>query len=273
MLTDDEIADLFERVSQGLNPEVGDMVAQGERLGRRLRRRNRAAAAAGSALAVVVVAGIALAAGINHAHPYHSPAAAGSSVAGRHPGGRAAPARARQPGPHRAKRPGTHPAKAAGPGMTGSQLMTTLRRLLPPGSVLSHVNPYSTTRGSLEVDYNDGRGAVDLIISVTRTWTNPPLNCPHPLWANEGTRPAGALPISCAMRVLADGSIERDAVMYADEYGFYGYDIYDERPDDVTVFIQVANGINHTLPQVDRPRPPGSMAEWEAVVQNPVWHL
>ena len=89
MLTDDEIADLFERVSQGLNPEVGDMVAQGERLGRRLRRRNRAAAAAGSALAVVVVAGIALAAGINHAHPYHSPAAAGSSVAGRHPGGRA----------------------------------------------------------------------------------------------------------------------------------------------------------------------------------------
>ena len=32
MLTDDQIADLFERVSQGLSPEVGDMVAEGERL-------------------------------------------------------------------------------------------------------------------------------------------------------------------------------------------------------------------------------------------------
>ncbi len=31
--------------------------------------------------------------------------------------------------------------------------------------------------------------------------------------------------------------------------------------------------LNHTLPQVDRPRPPGSMAEWEAVVENPAWHL
>jgi hypothetical protein len=100
-----------------------------------------------------------------------------------------------------------------------------------------------------------------------------PLACPKPLWTDEGQRPAGALPISCAMRTLPDGSIERDAVMYADAYGFYGYGIYDQRPDGVTVFIQVANGINHTLPQVDRAQPPGSMAKWEAVVENPAWHL
>jgi len=75
------------------------------------------------------------------------------------------------------------------------------------------------------------------------------------------------------MRNLPDGSVERDAVMYADDFGFYGYDIYDLRPDGVTVFIQAGNGINHTLPHVDRARPPGSMAEWEAVVENPAWHL
>jgi hypothetical protein len=126
----------------------------------------------------------------------------------------------------------------------------------------------------LEVDYNDGQGAVDLIVDVQPTaMFAQPLACPKPLWTDEGQRPAGALPISCAMRTLPDGSIERDAVMYADAYGFYGYGIYDQRPDGVTVFIQVANGINHTLPQVDRAQPPGSMAKWEAVAENPAWHL
>lgn len=70
---------------------------------------------------------------------------------------------------------------------------------------------------------------------------------------------------------LPDGSIERDAVENADEYGFYGYSIYDQRPDGITVFIQVANGTNHLRPQVGRPRPPGSMAAWEAVAENPAW--
>ena len=57
-------------------------------------------------------------------------------------------------------------------------MLTTLRRLLPPGSVLSHVNPYSTTRGSLEVDYNDGRGAVDFMISATPHLDESPLELP-----------------------------------------------------------------------------------------------
>jgi hypothetical protein len=156
--------------------------------------------------------------------------------------------------------------------MTPHQMLVTLRRLLPAGSVLSHVNPYSTDRGDLEVDYNDGQGAVDLMISVFPPGTISQATCPNPLWTDEGPRPPGALPISCAMRTLPGGSVERDAVMYADAYSFYGYDIYDLRPDGVTVFIQVANGINHTLPQVDRARPPGSMAQWEAVAESPAWH-
>ena len=266
MLTDDEIADLFERVSQGLSPEVGGMVANGERLGRRLRRRYRICSAVGSAFAVVAIAGLSLAAGIYHAHPDHSPGPAGS------PGPASSAAADGSTATSSPGAPGQHPVKATGPGMTRQQMLTTLRDLLPPGSVLSHVNP-DATRGSLEVDYNDGRGAVDLMIDVSRSWANPPLNCPHPLWTDEGTRPAGATAISFAMRVLADGSVERYAVMYADAFGFYGYGIYDERPDDVTVFVQVANGINHTLPRVDRPRPPGSMAEWEALAENPAWHL
>jgi hypothetical protein len=99
------------------------------------------------------------------------------------------------------------------------------------------------------------------------------LSCPHPLWTDEGTRPAGALPISCAIRTPPGGGTERDAVMYADGYGFYGYNIYDQRPNGIEVFIQVGNGyFDPYLPHVDRPTPPGSMTLWEAVVDSPAWH-
>ena len=153
-------------------------------------------------------------------------------------------------------------------------MLNTLRSLLPAGAQLSHVST-DTGPGSLEVDYDDGHGAVDVIVTVTPTSaTKMALTCPHPLWSgDEGTRPAGALPISCTMRTPPGGGVERDAVMYADSFGFYGYDIYNQRSDGITVFIQVANGINHTLPQTDRAAPPGSMQIWTTLVENPAWKL
>lgn len=149
-------------------------------------------------------------------------------------------------------------------------MLGTLRSLLPAGAQLSHVST-DTGPGALEVDYNDGHGAVDLILTITPTSAmKVALACPNPLWRDEGTRPAGALPISCVMRTPGGGR-ERDAVMYADSFGFYVYDIYDQRPDGVTVFIQVGNGINHTVPQVDRATPPGTMQQWMTLVENPAW--
>jgi hypothetical protein len=62
-------------------------------------------------------------------------------------------------------------------------------------------------------------------------------------------------------------------VPYADAVGFYSYYVTDQRPDGTVVWAQVGNGINHTLPQVDRAIPPGSFAEWNALVESPVWHL
>jgi hypothetical protein len=286
METDDGLADLFKHVAGNLDPQVNVMVDRGERLGRRLRARRRVGIAAGSTVAAAV-AGVGLVAGAHHARPALASALAGaddqhrgaSGSAGQHRGaiGSARPGTGRtaSASPQAPKSPKATPAPGAKTDgeMTPHQMLVTLRRMLPDGSVLSHVNPYSSDRGDLEVDYNDGQGAVDLMISVFPPGTISEATCPNPLWTDEGTRPPGALPISCAMRTLPDGSVERDAVMYADSYGFYGYDIYDLRPDGVTVFIQVANGINHTLPQVDRARPPGSMAEWEAVVESPAWHV
>ena len=284
MISEDALADLFERAVLDLDPAIQAILIGAEQRGRRLRKRRRIWLALGSGLVVVALAGTALTAGVPLAQPQGAQFAAGATH--RHPSTRHAGTSHARPKPsgHRPAHPpsrGGHPAKslpmlAPGYQMTVGQMLDVLRRLLPAGSTLSNVNPYSAGDGMLEVDYNDGQGAVDLIMTVSPTATYPPdapLNCPKPLWTDEGPRPAGALPISCVMRTLPDGSIERDAVMYADGYGFYGYDIYDQRPDGITVFLQVANGINHTLPQVDRPRPPGTLTEWEALVENPAWHL
>jgi hypothetical protein len=275
MQTDDGMADLFHHVAGNLHPEVTMMVRRGERLGRRLRARRRAGIAAGSTVAAAV-AGAGLVAGMHHARPVLAPALAGADDH-RGAGGSASPGTGRgaAPSPQAPKARKATPRAGAheGVGMTPHQMLVTLRRLLPAGSVLSHVNPYFSTRGSLEVDYNDGQGAVDLIVSVFPPGTISQATCPNPPWTDEGPRPPGALPISCAIRTRPDGSVERDMVTYADVKSFYGYNIYDLRPDGVTVFIQVGNGINHTWPQVDRARPPGSMAAWEAVVESPAWHV
>ena len=132
--------------------------------------------------------------------------------------------------------------------MSPQQMLVTLRSLLRAGSVLSDVNSSFSSRGVLEVDYNDGKGAVDFIVEVFPPGAIQQPTCPDPLWTDEGTRPVGALPISCAMRKLPDGGVERDAVMYADVKGFYGYNIYDRRPDGVTVCVQVGNGASTKRP-------------------------
>ena len=177
--------------------------------------------------------------------------------------------------------------------MTPRQMLRVLRSLLPAGAVLTKDPTANNGPGSLEVNYNDGRGKADVMLAIwpfdrvltqqqlrtqlgTSTKRLPwvlALSCPNPLWTDEGQRPVGALPISCAIRTPPGGGTERDAVMYADAYGFYGYDIYDQRPDGVEVFIQVGNGyFDPYLPHVDRPTPPGSMSLWESVAESPAWH-
>jgi hypothetical protein len=272
MITEDTLASFFERATRDLDPAVNDLITGAERRGRRLRIRRRIWLALGSGFVVVALAGTALVAGAALAHPQAGRLAAGA----RHP----TPTHpvATHPTathPTSTSSAGSNPPLGRGYRMSEGQMLHILRRLLPTGAILSNVNPYLAKEGSLEVDYNDGDGAVDLIIDVspTATYGSSVLNCPKWWWTNDGPRPAGALPISCVVRRLPDGGIERDAVSYADAQSFYGYNIYDERPDGITVFLQVGNGINHTLPQVDRARPPGTMAGWERLAENPAWRL
>jgi hypothetical protein len=299
MQTDDELTALFERAVADLAPDVNFIVRQAEQLGRRLRRRMRIRRAAGSGLAVIAVVGVA--AGAWLAHPLSSlggytdagASKAGSAASSAHPVSTPARHIRARAGLHATSAQPTatpHPALAP---MTRRQMLRTLRSLLPAGAVLTDVST-QTTPGNLEVNYNDGNGKVDVMIDITPfsevvnsdpgTMIKQPgtsvslptvlrLSCPDPLWTDEGTRPAGALPISCLVRTPPGGGVERDAVMYTDAYGFYGYDIYDQRPDGIEVFIQVANGyFDPYLPHVDRATPPGSMSLWESVVESPAWH-
>ena len=278
MQTDDDLTSLFERAVADLAPDVNVIVHKAEQLGRRLRRRLRIRRAAGTGVTVIAVAGVG--AGAWLAHPLGSLGAYASADAGQ--AGSATPSASSVSTPTSqpsasanvtapSQTPATTPPPASTP-MTRRQMLRTLRSLLPAGAVLTNDPTAANGPGSLEVNYNDGLGKADVMISIGPV-DQTALSCPNPLWTDEGTRPAGALPISCEMRTPPGGGIERDAVMYADSYGFYGYDIYDQRPDGVVVFIQVANGyFDPYLPHVDRATPPGSMSLWESVVESPAWH-
>lgn len=278
MINEDALSDLFERAVQDLDPAVQAIVAGAERRGRRLRTRHRAWLALGGGFAAALTA-TALLAGMSLAHSRGGAlVAAGSrshhrSTRQARTGQVSATPSPSSPAARWTPLGTILPTLAPRYEMPVAQMLGALRRLLPAGSTLGYVNPYSTEPGTVEVDYNDGQGAVDFQIYVAPTAMFYPLRCPTPLWQDKGPRPPGALPVSCAMRTLPDGSIERDAVYSADAYGFYAYSVYVSRPDGITVDVEVGNGIIHTLPQGDRARPPGSMAEWEAVAENPVWQL
>lgn len=280
-MVDDDIATIFNTVAQDIAPDLGTVIAEATRQGRRRRARRRIALAVTAATSVVAIAVAATVA----AH------LASRTVHGSPPAGPAGHRHARpvKPKAHHHTPPAV--PQAHGPGMKPSHMLAVLRKLLPPGTITYVAGAPFSSRGSLELNFDDGNGAVDIMLNVDKTvvppnvkpgeFTYKSLSCPHPLWTNEGTRPAGALPISCVRLRFADGAVERDAVMYADGAGFYGYDIYYTRPDGITVFIQVGNGtlvgVPHLTragwPYVDRARPPGSMALWRSVVESPKWHL
>jgi hypothetical protein len=299
MNTDEDLAALFERAVADLTPDTVSIVRRAEQLGRKLRRRMRIWLAAASGLAVVAVGGVGTGAWL--AHPQIG--LGGSATAAGAGGLAASTAHAAGSAGHhprvRASTPAARPQSVAGQhasskAMTPREMLRVLQSMLPAGAVLTKDPTATNGNGSLEVNYNDGNGKVDIMIDITpfdvvlspQQQNAPPvgadgkplpsvlaLSCPNPLWTDEGQRPAGALPISCAVRTPPGGGIERDAVMYADGYGFYGYGIYDQRPDGIEVFIQVGNGyFDPYLPHVDRAVPPGSMSLWESVVESPAWH-
>jgi hypothetical protein len=283
-MTEEEIASLFERVAQDLDfPQVDKLISSAERHGKRLRHRRKALVATGSLLVAGAVAATAatgfvprLAGGLGT-----NSAATGASPTPSGLAGTATPSStpSTTPSPSATAKPTPTPSPGAtnSSRMQASQIMDDLRGMLPASSTISDVRLDAVEPGSVEFDYNDGQGAVDFMFEISPlSFYQAPFTCSESPWSgapDEGTRPTGALPQSCVILHLPDGSKVQDWVPYADAFGWYSYTVWDVRPDGTVVWVQVANGINHTLPQVDRAVPPGSFAEWNALVENPVWHL
>ena len=215
MQTDQDLAALFERAVADMMPDVAGMVRRSEQLGRRLRRRARFSRAAGSAMTIVAAT---TAVSTALAWPFHSHPATTTGTSGADRGA----ASARRPaGKHALQHVQQHIRQRSAPAkpMPPRQMLRILRSLLPAGSVLSPV-ALGTEPGTLEVTYDDGQGKADVIITIG-PFDQKALSCPNPPWTDEGTRPAGALPISCLVRTPPGGGVERDAVSYADAYSFY----------------------------------------------------
>lgn len=298
-MVDEDIGAIFAVVAQDIEPDLAALVGEATSRGRRLRARRRRAIAVTASISVLAVA-VAATVGAHLA-------GLGLSVRGSAPAGPGGHRHARVLKPKASHaRPGV--PLAHGPGMTPTQMLAVLRTLLPTGHV-TYVAPYYM-RGWLEVNFDDGKGAADMIVDVSGPQTiqqlkskqghlyeRPPaaqlrrelkiankrdeLYCPDPLYKDEGKRPAGAPPISCVRSVLSNGDIVMKLVTEADTYGYYDYAVYISRPDHVTVSIDVGNGtLEGTphyaglgLPWVNRAVPPGSLALWEGVVESPRWHL
>jgi len=134
---------------------------------------------------------------------------------------------------------------------------------------------------------DDGHGAAVVFISVTGpvgTATGSPFDsvdagaggakCPAD-WsgADEGPRPAGALPAGCDSQTLPNGDLLLNVVTGDDGYGYYDIEVTLVRRDSVTVALTIGNGVLGTKPpvRVTRARPPLSVTQADQLVQSPLW--
>lgn len=287
-MVDDDIAAIFTTVAQDIEPNLAAVIAEATRQGRRRRARRRLAMACTASASVAAVA-VAAAVGAHLAAAgVHETSPAGSG-GHRH-------AHAQKAKPHH-----TRPAvpQAHGPGMRPDRMLADLRKMLPASWVVTYINPLNS-RGTLDINVDDGKGAVDLTLSMwpTDPSTSPDwgkytpqaqaqalrlakLYCPNPMYKDEGKRPAGAVPKSCHRYVLPDGAPLMEEASEADFAGYYDFMVYLARPDGVTVNLDVGNGTligtphltKQGWPWIDRPIPPGSLRFWAAIVLSSKWHL
>jgi hypothetical protein len=252
MMTEEEVARLFGRA-------VGDLewrgldgaIMEAQRQGRRLRRRRRVSLAASGALAAGV-AGIAV--------------AVATGTLPQLPG-------ATSPAPS-AVTPSPTPSPSSSPLTTGAQMVATLRTLLPAGSTISNVRPLSYIAGDayLELDYNDGHGAVDFNVIIS---SPSPLNVYESCSEIQQDEPSGVPggTVSCTMRTLPDGSKETD-LLSNDLQGVYDIDVMVLKPDGTAIELIVSNAnLDRGEETITHPQPPGSFAQWSAVANSPAWNL
>ncbi|MBP0935509.1 hypothetical protein J0X20_18200 [Streptomyces sp. KCTC 0041BP] len=261
---EDELGNALRRAGDGFTTDGHALVEAGERRGRRLVARRRAAVVGGSVLTLAVVAtGGAYTGGLFGG-------AGGSGGPGRVDV--AAPPEL-SAGPTKAPARGGPSSKTGSGAVSGAQLVSVLKELLPGGKVTdTEASGTGAPQGpSVRGVYDDGEGAAQIGVTLTRTdpdgrTTAGALECPD---ANTTDYEA------CATETLADGS----KVMV-----FQGYEYPDRREptklwratlvtrQGFQVEVMEWNAPAEKGAKVSRPAPPLGPAQLKAFAASPLWH-
>ncbi|MGW2435107.1 hypothetical protein ACWCY1_00020 [Streptomyces goshikiensis] len=261
---EDELGNALRRAGDGFTTDGHALVEAGERRGRRLVARRRAAVVGGSVLTLAVVAtGGAYTGGLFGG-------AGGSGGPGRVDV--AAPPEL-SAGPTKAPARGGPSSRTGSGAVSGAQLVSVLKELLPGGKVTdTEASGTGAPQGpSVRGVYDDGEGAAQIGVTLTRT--DP-----------DGRSTAGALECpdanttdyeDCATETLADGS----KVMV-----FQGYEYPDRREptklwratlvtrQGFQVEVMEWNAPAEKGAKVSRPAPPLGPAQLKAFAASPLWH-
>lgn len=263
--------------------DMDAILREGERLGTQLHRRRRNRIALGTAAAVVAfAAGTAMA-----ITALGSPSR--SDMAASHAKG--TPAHATAAVPKASPTPSPVPSLTHQRPITYQDVMATFARLVPAGITvrLDPTTPLSLqTAKFTNLQMDDGHGAAVVFLGITGPVGTAPgdgsgtdsasgvnsAKCPGN-WsgADEGPRPAGALPSGCSAQTLSNGDRLLNVVTGDDGYGYYDIEVTLARTDGVTVTLTIGNGVlGMTAPvTVTRARPPLSVTQADQIVQSPLW--
>ena len=297
---EDELTELFDHATATLHAPVDELLEHSSAEGRRLQRRRRTARVAlGTFGVTAVVCGTAV--GVLHgygparpatvalgadksASPRSSATPTGAATPSASPSSPSSPASTTSTTSTTATPTGspddasstpsgqTSSGNPAGSGRTNYDL---LRSLLPAGTSLEPM-PYDwggTVPGAADAVYNDGHGAVELSVSATSTPSD--VTCAN--WmggTNEGTRPAGATPVSCSQQSFANGDKDLTLVTGVDGSGFYDYEVILAHADGTVVMAVVGNGVPEgATVDVTRAVPPLTIEQLQTIAADPGWHL
>ncbi|AWZ09795.1 MULTISPECIES: hypothetical protein [unclassified Streptomyces] len=259
---EDELGEALRHAGDGFSADGLDLVAAGERRGRRMVVRRRAAVAGGSALALAVIGTVGVYTG---------------GLFGPGGGGPAVVAAAPEP-PVPTPAPSTDGEGRGGPrvgsgAVSAEQLIEVFKELLPQGKLT-----LATARGTddelgpmVSGVFDDGKGKGAIGLSLNRTdpkgrGADGMVTCPSKTTVNYE---------NCVSETLADGS----RLML-----FQGYEYSDRRVDTkrwratvVTPQGFLLDAQEHNAPTekgsaTTRPTPPLTLDQLRALVTSPLWH-
>lgn len=302
MTPEDRLTALMEAAVTDLDPPVGEILAEAERRGRRLRRRRQTVLAVVSAGAVLLTAagvdvglrltssqqvGVAgyqqsgtaqVSADPSGGAPGGSTPGAGSlreSASGSASGSRSRSASgsgSRSTDPAFAS--GANGAKSLVP-ITPAAELTILRKLLAPW-VLTHPSAPSATQADLWVDADDGKGLFTVFVGVTATAKS---GMDLATCAQQGlptinvNNPAGVTGPGCSQIKTETGDLVIEEVLGSvHARGYYQYRVIAYRADGVAVEITAADGVSATG-AVTRSSPPMTPELWATIATDPAWRL